>query len=98
MKTTLIVIAILIVTVTSVHAKKKNNTSTINIYNKTIIQDNRTKSERAIDRANAQVEKNRKQAASSREKNLNRAYAEGEKAQKRMNNDINRILNSSKKP
>jgi hypothetical protein len=95
MKIILICIAVLMVTVTSVQAKRKNNTG-INIYNQTIIQDNRTKTERAIDRANAQVQRNRSRADARRDQIMNRAYSQANKNNRRMRRDINRILNNSK--
>ncbi len=62
MRKLFVVIAIVIVTASTVHAQKKYNKTivnngTINQYNHTIIQDNRTQHERWVDRMNAQNER-----------------------------------------
>lgn len=95
MKRILIISAILILTVTSVHAQRKNST-TINIYNKTIIQDNRTKTERTIDRSNAQIRSNRSRADARRDKIMNHAQGQANKNNRRMKRNTDRILNNSK--
>jgi hypothetical protein len=72
-----------------VQAKRKKNNNTY------IIQDNRTSTERTIDRSNAQVRRNRSHADSRSDKIMNRAYSNANKSNRRMQNNINRILRNS---
>lgn len=65
-------------------------------YNKIIIQNNRTKTERMIDRAYAQLQRNRAYADARRDKIMNRAYHNANTNNRRMERTLNRILRNNK--
>jgi uncharacterized protein YxeA len=92
MKTILFVIAILMVTVTTSQAQRKNTV----IHNHYIIQDNRTKSERITDNSRAYMRSIQNRNDARRNKIMSRAYSNANKNNRRMQRNLNRILRNSK--